>query len=141
MAYATEARPLAMIDPPKEMRQKKSPRKRTVDPAVINIEDSVEKYAVVKSSSPSPLKKVSAMKQKGSQKADIEATVQTSSRTPIKINTRPETKKVYEKKRKRTNMGDEEVIYLKTTTKRVTRSSEALKKMQRDKDMEEREDK
>ncbi|KAI8545442.1 hypothetical protein RHMOL_Rhmol07G0039900 [Rhododendron molle] len=80
------------------------------------------------------------MKRKGSQKADIEATVQTSSRTPIKIKTRPESKKVNEKKRKRTNRGDEEVIDLNTPTKRVTRSSEALKKMQMDKDMEERED-
>ncbi|KAI8543653.1 hypothetical protein RHMOL_Rhmol08G0235700 [Rhododendron molle] len=122
------------------MRHKKSPRKRTADPAVIHIEDSAEKYEVVKSSSPSLRKKVSAMKRKGSQKADIEATVQTSSRTPIKIKTRPESKKVNEKKRKRTNRGDEEVIDLNTSTKRVTWSSEALKKMQMDKDMEERED-
>ncbi|KAI8548472.1 hypothetical protein RHMOL_Rhmol07G0276200 [Rhododendron molle] len=142
VVYATEARPLAMIDPPKEMRQKKSPRKRTSNPVVINIDESAEKNEVVKSSSPSPRKKVSEMKRKGSHEADVAATVQTSSRTQIKKNTkRPETKMVYEKKRKRPNREDEEVIDLNTPTKRVTRSSEALKKMQRDKDMEETEDK
>ncbi|KAI8557793.1 hypothetical protein RHMOL_Rhmol04G0037800 [Rhododendron molle] len=142
VVYATEARPLAMIDPPKEMRQKKSPRKRTSNPVVINIDESAEKNEVVKSSSPSPRKKVSAMKRKGSHEADVAATVQTSSRTQIKKNTkRPETKMVYEKKRKRPNREDEEVIDLNTPIKRVTRSSEALKKMQRDKDMEETEDK
>ncbi|KAI8550984.1 hypothetical protein RHMOL_Rhmol06G0149300 [Rhododendron molle] len=136
VVYAIEARPLVMIDPTKEMRQKKSPRKRTAKPVVINIDDSAEKYEVVKSSSPSPRKKVSAMKRKGSQEADVAATVQTSSRTPNKNNTeqhdkRPETKMVYEKKRKRPNREYEEVIDLNTPTK----------KMQRDKDMEEREDK
>ncbi|KAI8543021.1 hypothetical protein RHMOL_Rhmol08G0186600 [Rhododendron molle] len=75
VVYATEARPLAMIDPPKEMRQKKSPRKRTANPVVINIDESAEKNEVVKSSSPSPQKKVSAMKRKGSQEADVAATV------------------------------------------------------------------
>ncbi|KAF7151853.1 hypothetical protein RHSIM_Rhsim02G0050300 [Rhododendron simsii] len=51
------------------MRQKKTPRKRTGDPDVIIIEDSSHKSEVVKSSSPSPRKKVSPMKQKGSQES------------------------------------------------------------------------
>ncbi|KAG5562129.1 hypothetical protein RHGRI_004993 [Rhododendron griersonianum] len=120
------------------MRLKKSPRKRTADPAVINIDDSAGKSEVVKSSSPSP--------RKGSKEADVEATVRTSYPTPIKINTKqhgkkPETKMVYEKRRKRTSRGDEEVIDLNTLTKRVTRSAEALKKMKMNKDMKEKEDK
>ncbi|KAG5567040.1 hypothetical protein RHGRI_002568 [Rhododendron griersonianum] len=120
------------------MRLKKSPRKRTADPAVINIDDSAGKSEVVKSSSPSP--------RKGSKEADVEATVRTSYPTPIKINTKqhgkkPETKMVYEKRRKRTSRGDEEVIDLNTPTKRVTRSAEALKKMKMNKDMKEKEDK
>ncbi|KAG5555863.1 hypothetical protein RHGRI_006497 [Rhododendron griersonianum] len=120
------------------MRLKKSPRKRTADPAVINIDDSAGKSEIVKSSSPSP--------RKGSKEADVEATVRTSYPTPIKINTKqrgkkPETKMVYEKKRKRTSRGDEEAIDLNTPTKRVTRSAEALKKTKMNKDMKEREDK
>ncbi|KAG5564315.1 hypothetical protein RHGRI_000498 [Rhododendron griersonianum] len=124
------------------MRQKKSPRKRTADPAVINIDDSADKSVVVKSSSPSPRKKVSAMKQKGSQEADVEATLQTSYPTPIKINTKhrgkkPETKMVYEKKRKRPSRGEEEVIDLNTPTKRVTRQRNVNQKVKGEEEEEE----
>ncbi|KAI8572161.1 hypothetical protein RHMOL_Rhmol01G0176900 [Rhododendron molle] len=154
VAYATNARPLAMIDPPKQMRQKKSPRKQTMDPSSINSEDKSE---VVRSSSPSPGKKEAAKKRKASEVAAVDATDKTSSPTPMKkvtptktkkLNTvkikitdhgkKPETEKVYERKRKRPNREYEGVIDLQTPTKRVTRSSEALQKMQRGNDSEEK---
>ncbi|KAF7139882.1 hypothetical protein RHSIM_Rhsim06G0045900 [Rhododendron simsii] len=109
-----------------DVNMKKTPRKRTGDPDVIIIEDSSHKSEVVKSSSPSPRKKVSPMKQKGSQESKRK---------------KQESEMVYERKRKRPNIVNEEVIDLNTPTKRVTRSAEALKKMERGNDSEEREDK
>lgn len=109
---------MVTIDPPKQTRQKKSPRKRTEDPTVINIEDSEDKSKVVKSTSPIPREKVDAKKCKGPVVAAETPTVQKSP-TPIKKVTptrikikdhgkKPETEKVYERKRKRPNREEAE---------------------------------
>ncbi|XP_058181215.1 uncharacterized protein LOC131299648 [Rhododendron vialii] len=141
------AQPLAMIDHQKQMRQKKSPRKRTVDPTVINIEDSEEKSKVVKSASPTPRKKVDGKKSKGLVVDDETPTVQKSPTPTKKVmptrikftdhGKKPETENVYERKRKRAKREDEGVINLQSLTKRVTRSSEAVHKLKRGKDEEE----
>ncbi|KAI8524976.1 hypothetical protein RHMOL_Rhmol13G0191500 [Rhododendron molle] len=125
-----------------------------MDPSNKNSEDKSE---VVRSSSSSPGKKEAAMKRKASEVAAVEAIDKTSSPTPMKkvtptkkkkLNTvkikithhgkKPETEEVYERKRKRPNREYEGVIDLQTPIKRVTRSSEALQKMQRGNDSEEK---
>ncbi|KAG5536379.1 hypothetical protein RHGRI_023971 [Rhododendron griersonianum] len=115
------------------MRQKKSSRKRTVEPIVINIEDSEHKSKVVKSSTPTPQKSVPPVQT--CTPTPRKKVTPTKKVKPIKINIKkPKVDTISERKRKRQNKEDEGVIDLATPTKSVTRSADTVQKMQTGKD-------